>query len=53
VAVVNTCTWLDFTCAKGEGGFGDDTNAAGSSVIAGAFEKVVPAGLTARKPAPH
>jgi lysophospholipase L1-like esterase len=47
VAVANTCQWLDFTCAKGEGGFGDDTDAAGSSVIAGAFEKVLPAGLTA------
>jgi len=34
VAVANTCQWLDFTCAKGEGGFGDDTDAAGSSVIA-------------------
>jgi lysophospholipase L1-like esterase len=53
VAVVNTCTWLDFTCAKGQGGFGDDTNAAGSSVIAGAFEKVVPAGLASREPVPH
>ena len=47
VAVANTCQWLDFTCAKGEGGFGVDTDAAGSSVIAGAFEKVLPAGLTA------
>jgi lysophospholipase L1-like esterase len=47
VAVANTCKWLDFTCAKGTGGFGDDTNAAGSSVIAGAFEKVLPADLTA------
>jgi lysophospholipase L1-like esterase len=47
VAVANTCQWLDFTCAKGEGGFGDDTDAAGSSVIAGAFEKVLPADLSA------
>jgi lysophospholipase L1-like esterase len=53
VAVVNTCTWLDFTCAKGTGGFGDDTNAAGSSVIAGAFEKVVPTSLTAEARKQH
>jgi len=53
VAVDNTCTWLDFTCAKGQGGFGDDTNAAGSSVIAGAFEKVVPTGLSTPERAPH
>ena len=46
VAVDNTCRWLDFTCARGVGGFGDDTDAAGSAVIAGAFEKVLPAGLT-------
>jgi hypothetical protein len=47
VAVANTCQWLDFTCAQGEGGFGDDTDAAGSAVIAGAFEKVLPADLSA------
>jgi len=46
VAVDNTCNWLDFTCARGQGGFGDDTNAAGSSVIAGAFEKVLPPDLS-------
>ena len=26
VAVDNTCTWLDFTCAKGRGGFAEDTD---------------------------
>jgi lysophospholipase L1-like esterase len=46
VAVDNTCMWLDFTCAKGLGGFGDDTVAAGSAVIAGAFEKVLPTNLS-------
>ena len=46
VAVVNTCNWLDFTCARGQGGYGDDTNAVGSTVIAGAFEKVLPAVLS-------
>jgi lysophospholipase L1-like esterase len=46
VAVDNTCMWLDYTCAKGQGGFGDDTVAAGSAVIAGAFEKVLPADLS-------
>jgi lysophospholipase L1-like esterase len=51
VAVDNTCMWLDFTCAKGQGGFGDDTVAAGSAVIAGAFEKVLPADLS--EPAPR
>ncbi len=42
VAVANSCSWLDFTCAKGQGGYGTDTDAAGSAVIAGAFEKVLP-----------
>jgi lysophospholipase L1-like esterase len=46
VAVANTCNWLDFTCEKGQGGYGDDANAAGSAVVAGAFEKVVPADLS-------
>jgi hypothetical protein len=47
VAVANTCSWLDFTCSKDQGGFGENTDAAGAAVIAGAFEKVLPPGLTA------
>jgi hypothetical protein len=47
VAVANVCQWLDFTCAKNQPGFAEDTNAAGALVVAGAFEKEVPADLTA------
>jgi hypothetical protein len=47
VAVDNTCSWLDFTCAKGQGGFAEDTDATGSAVVAGAFEAVFPPSLTA------
>jgi hypothetical protein len=47
VAVANTCSWLDLTCQKGEGGIAQDTNTAGAAVIAGVFEKVIPADLTA------
>jgi hypothetical protein len=47
VPVANTCQWLDFTCAQGQEGYGTDTDVAGSQVIAGAFEKVVPATLGA------
>ncbi len=42
VAVANVCNWLDFTCAKNRAGFGEDTNAPGALVVAGAFEKVLP-----------
>jgi len=39
VAVDKACTLLDITCTVGQlEGFGDDPNAAGATVIAGAFE---------------
>jgi hypothetical protein len=47
VAVANVCQWLDFTCAKNEPGFAEDTNPAGALVVAGAFEKLIPANLSA------
>jgi hypothetical protein len=47
VAVANTCNWLDFTCAKGRAGYGEDTDAAGAAVVAGAFEAVFPPSLSA------
>jgi hypothetical protein len=46
VAVANACQWLDFTCAKNEPGFAEDTNPAGALVVAGAFEKEIPVNLS-------
>jgi hypothetical protein len=47
VAVANVCSWLDFTCAKGQSGFAENTDSAGAAVVAGAFEAVFPPSLDA------
>jgi hypothetical protein len=47
VAVANACNWLNLTCSQGEGTYGTGTDAAGAAVIATAFEKVLPPGLSA------
>ncbi len=43
IGVARACTWLDIFCQPGQWeGFGDDPNAAGATVIARAFESVIP-----------
>jgi hypothetical protein len=49
VAVANACNWLNLTCSQRTGNIGTGTDAAGAAVIAAAFEKVLPPGLSAGK----
>jgi lysophospholipase L1-like esterase len=43
ISVSRACGWLDISCTRGQPeGFGDDPNASGAIVIAGAFMRVIP-----------